>query len=420
MLDEKGRPTDSRWLNSFARLVVLTVPESALGGLTKAKIQERATGFQVAVPVVTFAIERHPAAFVEAQTWRYDVKAAELKLIEERVVSTDLAVGPDGSYVCPECGERDLEITPGTVSCPQCGYLVLHEHTEGPVPLACIVNDLMKIEEEEEEEEEEGATGTAGIPTDSTTPATRAPESSRAGSTRKLRSNMYQRAKTWNPFKGCGFACTYCVESFQRQAKRQKHKCSLCYQYKPHFHPERLDEIRSAPIIFVCGNGDIAFASPEERSAIIAGIRKWTDRHPRSETVFYMQSKQPSCLESHLADLPDNVILVTTLETNRDAGYEAVSKAPPPSERYRQFLALNYPRKIVTVEPVMDFDPEILAEWITTIKPELVYLGFNSRMKPKLPEPSLEKLVKFTSLVSSRGIPIVGKTLRGFVLPGVP
>ena len=268
-------------------------------------------------------------------------------------------------------------------------------------------------------EEQEGTTGTGEIPTNSTTPATRVPKSSRAGSTGKFRSNMYQRAKTWNPFKGCGFACTYCVDSFQRQAKRQKHRCSLCYQYKPHFHPERLDEIRSAPIIFVCGNGDIAFPSPEERSAIIAAIRKWTDRHPRSDTVFYLQSKQPSCLAPHLAELPGNVILVTTLETNRDEGYEAVSKAPPPSERYRQFLALNYTRKIVTVEPVMDFDPEVFAEWIGKIKPELVYLGFNSRKEPRLPEPSLEKLVRFTSLVSSRGILIVGKTLRGLVFPSV-
>jgi len=136
LLDEKGRPTDSRWLNSFARLVVLTVPESALGGLTKAKIQERATGFQVAGLVATFTIERHPAAFLKEQTWRYDVGKAELTLIKERVVSSELAFGPDGSYVCPKCGARDIEITPGRVIC-QCGYLVLHEHT---VRIPVIVN----------------------------------------------------------------------------------------------------------------------------------------------------------------------------------------------------------------------------------------------------------------------------------------
>ena len=100
------------------------------------------------------------------------------------------------------------------------------------------------------------------------------------------------------------------------------------------------------------------------------------------------------------------------------AGYEAISSAPPPSERYRQFLALEYPRKIVTVEPVMDFDVDVFASWIINIKPELVYLGLNSKTKPRLPEPSPDKLVTFAKLVSAAGIPIVGKTLRGLELPG--
>lgn len=93
--------------------------------------------------------------------------------------------------------------------------------------------------------------------------------------------------------------------------------------------------------------------------------------------------------------------------------------APPPSKRYRQFLDLDYPRKIVTIEPVMDFDLDIFAAWLVAIAPELVYLGFNSRPKPKLPEPTPDKLVEFAKLVSAAGIPIVGKTLRGLKLTGV-
>ena len=37
---------------------------------------------------------------------------------------------------------------------------------------------------------------------------------------------------------------------------------------------------------------------------------------------------KPVYFERFLADLPDNVILLTTLETNRDDGYAAISKAP--------------------------------------------------------------------------------------------
>ena len=239
-------------------------------------------------------------------------------------------------------------------------------------------------------------------------------------SSSKLHTNMYEDATTWNPFKGCRFDCTYCLPSFQLQAKRQKHNCMSCYEYIPHFHPERLGKIPSSPIVFVCGNGDVAFATREQRSAIIASIRDWTRTHPRSHKVFYLQSKRPRCFLPHLDALPRSVVLVTTLETNRDAGYKVVStKAPPPSSRYRQFLALDYPRKIVTVEPVMDFDVDVFASWIVAINPELVYLGFNSKKAPKLPEPSVKKMVKFTTIINAAGIPIEGKTLRGLRLPGV-
>lgn len=52
------------------------------------------------------------------------------------------------------------------------------------------------------------------------------------------------------------------------------------------------------------------------------------------------------------------------METNRDQGYERISKAPPPTERFRQFLALDYPRKVVTIEPVMDLDLDTFAGWV--------------------------------------------------------
>jgi len=254
----------------------------------------------------------------------------------------------------------------------------------------------------------------------SPTLAKRAVESCETDPRATSRSNMYHGAKTWNPFKGCGFDCAYCGPSFRLQAKRQKHNCMRCYEYVPHFHPERLGEIPPATIVFVCGNGDIAFASTDQMDAVIASVADWTRRHPQSEKVFYFQTKKPQCLQPHLTALPPSAIIVTTLETNRDRGYEAVStKAPPPSERYRQFLDLDYPRKIVTIEPVMDFDVDVFASWIIKINPELVYLGFNSRLKPKLPEPTPDKLVEFAKLLGAAGISIVGKTLRGLELTGV-
>ncbi len=224
-------------------------------------------------------------------------------------------------------------------------------------------------------------------------------------------SRMYDETKTWNPFKGCGFDCTYCVPTFKRQAKRQKHNCQLCYEYKPHEHPERLVKIPSSDTIFVCGNSDISFCDPHYAVQIIETIKLHNQRCPYK--TYYLQSKRPEYLHQFLGMLPENVILVTTLETNRDEGYYRVSKAPVPSERYRQFLALNYPRKVVTIEPMLDFDVDEFADWIITLNPEYVWLGYNSHPRAlDLPEPEPNKVLSFADRLQRAGVKIRGKELR--------
>ena len=102
-----------------------------------------------------------------------------------------------------------------------------------------------------------------------------------------------------------------------------------------------------------------------------------------------------------------------------DDGYEQISEAPPPSERYRQFLGLDYPRKVVTVEPVMDFEVDDFAEWLASIQPEYVWLGYNSRPRQvQLPEPSPEKFRQLVSALSAAGVQIKFKETRGIRLPG--
>lgn len=232
--------------------------------------------------------------------------------------------------------------------------------------------------------------------------------------TTKAKSHMYAAAETWNPFKGCKFDCIYCIPSFQSQAKRQKHNCLKCYRYEPHEHPVRLTKIPGSEIVFVCGNGDIAFCRPSYIRRIIEAIAA-----RGGSQSFYLQSKKPSCFKPLLKLLPKTVILVTTLETNRDEGYGKVSKAPKPSSRFKQFASLKYPRKVVTIEPVMDFDVQEFANWIIQIKPEYVWLGLNSREKQvQLPEPSPDKLREFVGILARHGIEVRGKKLRGIELPG--
>jgi len=193
---------------------------------------------------------------------------------------------------------------------------------------------------------------------------------------------MYKGAKTWNPFKGCNFHCIYCKDSFQRQAKRQKSLCMDCYNYKPHFHPERLKQyLPKNKLIFACGNGEIAFAKREWLLQILQEIEK------RKDHTFLLQTKKPSCLFEY--SIPSNCIVGTTIETNRDT--DGISKAPNTTIRYVSLKYLNC-RKFVTIEPIMDFDEDVLVDWIKALKAEIVWVGYNNHTKNVvLDEPCLEK-----------------------------
>lgn len=159
----------------------------------------------------------------------------------------------------------------------------------------------------------------------------------------------------------------------------------------------------------------MCFCKPEYTRQIIDAIKDHNQRRP--EKTYYFQSKRPEYFEPFLSELPANAIILTTLETNRDEDYRDISKAPVPSKRYAQLKGLDYPRKVVTLEPVMDFDLEIFIDWIKSLNPEYVFLGYNSRPKQVImPEPSEKKLMLFISELQKNNISIKGKDLRGLNL----
>jgi DNA repair photolyase len=199
---------------------------------------------------------------------------------------------------------------------------------------------------------------------------------------------MYRESiESWNPFVGCGYNCVYCESSFKRQMKRRKRHCMSCYSFKPHFHAERLSKwlprTEGNGFIFCCDMGDVAFCRPEWMRQILTRIKQLPDR------TFLIQSKNPNVFNNYR--FPENVLLGTTIETNRDDLYEGISRAPLPSQRYRAMLTLQHPRKIVTIEPVLDFDVEIMERWVREIRSEICYVGYDSK-KNYLPEPELQKV----------------------------
>jgi len=195
-----------------------------------------------------------------------------------------------------------------------------------------------------------------------------------------------QNTKSWNPFVGCKFDCVYCKYSYKKLLRWNGKMlgCPRCVAYAPHTHPERLDRLPSDRVIFVVSNGDISFSDPGFVDQIVDVMKN----DKRKDRVFLMQSKNPACFTNILQRLPHNVVLMTTIETNRDPGYSGVSKAPLPSQRFQDFLQLAWPRKAMVMEPILKFDLNIIKQWASALKPEAIFIGLESKRKCTLGEPS--------------------------------
>jgi len=182
--------------------------------------------------------------------------------------------------------------------------------------------------------------------------------------------------------------CLYCGPSFQRQAKRQRKRCPLHYYYIPHPHLEVLKrpppKTRGDEFIFFPSNSDWAFIPRDIGDQAIAYMKRYPDRN------FLCQSKDGSCFYRYI--WPSNAIICITVETDRADLTSAISKAPPPLYRFLQFEKHPHPRKIITVEPILDFNAGFLG-LLRRIYPRLeaLYIGYDNH-DCRLEEPSLERV----------------------------
>ena len=221
--------------------------------------------------------------------------------------------------------------------------------------------------------------------------------------------NMYQlSAKQWNPFAGCKHNCTYCGSTFQAQLKRYaKKNCQECYVFEPHTHPERLTQslpkTKFMQFIFTCANGDVAFCPTQYLEQILDRISN------ESGKTFLIQSKNPKTFNRVV--FPSNVILGTTIETNRDNIYKGIATAPPPSQRYKDFLSVEHPLKMVTIEPVIDFDLDVMLKWMKDVNPCMIWLGYDSK-KNHLPEPELDKVKELYWELGRAGYVVILKNVK--------
>lgn len=217
--------------------------------------------------------------------------------------------------------------------------------------------------------------------------------------------NMYPWAWTWNPLAGeCPHRCNYCYVR-GKIAPWMKGMGNDKYYGEPRLISAELKTKLIVPkgyVVFVQSCGDL-FAYGIEDSTIWPIICT-VEKYPETDVLF--QSKNPERFFDF--NIPQNVILGTTLETNRD--YCFSKYVPTVKERYHCFYMLNHTRDyqgkkiyrlMLSLEPIFDFDLEEFVEWIRNIEPEFVSIGADSGCAHHAyPEPSPEKLQQLINELS--------------------
>ncbi len=207
-----------------------------------------------------------------------------------------------------------------------------------------------------------------------------------------MRGNMYEWVGyTWNPLAGsCPHDCEYCyVKSLIKRYPQLRNKYTGPIRLDHRTLNQKLPTNRT---IFVCSMNDL-FAEEVPEKYIVEIIAKTFDYE--GENVFLFQTKNPARIlkeEYHYEQgFPYGSIIATTIESNRDL---IKTKAPSPEERYRAMKKLRYYinrdglgwKLMLTIEPILEFDTEMLLRWIRDIKPDFINIGADSKGY-HLPEP---------------------------------
>ena len=193
---------------------------------------------------------------------------------------------------------------------------------------------------------------------------------------RPSKGNMYDFVShTWNPIKGkCIHDCSYCyMKLFPLGSIRIETK-------------ELQENLGENNFIFVGSSTDMwaSDVRSEWIELVLAKCRNFDGN------TYLFQTKNPSRFWKFDGKFPRKTVLGITLETNRDIDI-SVSKAPSPQSRVSWMEEKWMDRKMVTIEPILDFDLDPFIAMIKRVNPEWVNIGADSK-NHNLPEPSREKV----------------------------
>ena len=222
--------------------------------------------------------------------------------------------------------------------------------------------------------------------------------------------DWFEELCTVNPLvfpKGCPYECSYCY-AHQMQCVRK------LPNLVPGIYPGRLAGIQfAAKHVFMESMGDLFH--PNVPDALIRYVIHQCNSYNSQNANLYFLTKNPLRYCEFLPTSDQNLItefnplftwIGTTVETDT-YGDPAISKASSPIERLQAFTSINYPRKFISIEPVMKFSSEF-ADLIVQAKPQLVFVGANTSSQ-KLIEPDPAAVETLIKILQEKGLTVVRK-----------
>jgi len=186
----------------------------------------------------------------------------------------------------------------------------------------------------------------------------------------KSKGNMYPWVThTWNAIRGtCLHDCEYCYIKHGRQLG-WKHEAKLIKH-------ELRTQLGSGRFIFVGSSTDM-WGSWIDADDILAVLKHCE----RFNNQYLFQSKNPERFIAFTEWFPERTTLCTTIETNRRNLVRDVSDAPVPWKRIdamKEMKSRGFTTTI-TIEPIMQFDLDLLIRDIKKVGPNWVSIGADSK-----------------------------------------
>ena len=219
----------------------------------------------------------------------------------------------------------------------------------------------------------------------------------------KAKGNMYPWVtETRNPLGGaCPHECSYCwVPDLAKRHPSLREKYSGPIRL---IEKELKRKLGSGKTIFVGSCNDL-FAEDVPAKYIYKILEHcllWPDN------TYVFQTKNPDRFRGFNTYFFPNTLLGTTIETNRDTS--GISRVPSPLDRWLAFKEITDFIKFITLEPLFNFDLEILVDWIILAKPDFVNIGADSKGHG-LCEPEAWKVLALIEAVRGAGIEVREKS----------